>query len=221
MGLILVPLTLSTLYHFPSIISNLNANADSLIFLFFGAVLYVLFEVLFNRPMRAYVFGHELTHALASWIMGGSVHSFHVSKKGGNVTLSKTNFFVALAPYCIPIYTLFVLFVYFIVIFWYPTHLVQIIFLVSVGFTLAFHCSLTIFALQQEQPDIRGTGFLFSLVFILLVNSWFLVLLSKTLFWNMISLKGFFVKTVKTQFEIWKWIYMEGITLVKYMVQKT
>ena len=58
--------------------------------------------------MRTYVFGHELTHALASLAMGGDVLSFKVSKRGGSVSMTKTNFFVALAPYCIPIYTLFI-----------------------------------------------------------------------------------------------------------------
>src|SRR5947207_3119399 len=107
LGLLLLPLTISSLFHLPNAVLSLKSQADSLILLFSGIVVYALFETIFTRPMRTYVFGHELTHALAAMAMGGKVHKFHVSAKGGSVTLSKTNFFVALAPYCIPIYTLF------------------------------------------------------------------------------------------------------------------
>lgn len=215
-GLLLVPITLSTFYHLPSLISLLDSRWDSLLFLFSGAVLYIVFETLFSRPMRTYVFGHELTHALASLAMGGKVHSFHMSKKGGSVSLSKTNFFVALAPYSIPIYTFFILLIYFALRFWYPVHKIQIIFLGLIGFSLAFHLSLTIFAIRQEQPDIQKTGFFFSLIFILLVNSWVLILLITLLFWEVFSLREFFLKTIKTQMVIWKWVFEQGASVIRW-----
>src|ERR1019366_7011458 len=36
---------------------------------------------------RAYIFGHELTHALAAWSVGGSVLGFKVGETGGHVDL--------------------------------------------------------------------------------------------------------------------------------------
>jgi hypothetical protein len=214
-GLALLPFALSTLYHLPRTGLGLISEVNLLILLFAGAVLYFLFEVLFSRPMRTYVFGHELTHALASMAMGGNVLSFNVSQRGGSVSLSKSNFFVALAPYCIPIYTLIVFLIYFVLTFFYPADKMQTVFLILAGFSLAFHGSLTLYAIQQEQPDIQKTGTFFSLVFILLLNSWVLVLLSKVLFWNSISLKGFFLETMKTQVLIWKWIGKETLTFFR------
>src|SRR5947209_7375633 len=67
-----------------------------------GVFSYFAFQWIFFRPMRTYVFGHELSHAIAAWMSGAKVKHFHVSKKGGSVTVSKSNFFVALAPYILP-----------------------------------------------------------------------------------------------------------------------
>ncbi len=80
-GLLLVPFTLATLYHLPLTLPPFYKEPNSLIYLIVGVGTYFLFEILFNKPMRTYVFGHELTHALAALAMGGKVHSFHVSKK--------------------------------------------------------------------------------------------------------------------------------------------
>src|SRR5947209_510574 len=119
-GLLLLPLTLATLRELPAIALSWDAYAEGLLALVAGVVFYALFEAAFSRPMRTYVFGHELTHALASVMMGGKVHEFKVSKSGGHVLLSKSNFFVALAPYCVPIYTLCVLFGFFALSFCLP-----------------------------------------------------------------------------------------------------
>ena len=51
---------------------------------------------------------------------GGKVKSFHVSKKGGAVTVTKTNVFVALAPYMIPLYSLLFLSLFFAIDYFYP-----------------------------------------------------------------------------------------------------
>lgn len=219
-GLFILPLTLATLFHLPAALFSVRSQSDSLLSLSAGIVLYILFETLFNRPMRTYVFGHELTHALATLAAGGRVHAFHVAKDGGHVSLSKTNFFIALAPYCIPIYTVFILLLYFTLKFWLPVSNVQMFFLASVGASMAFHCSLTIFAICQQQPDIEKTGFFFSLVFILLMNGWILILLSKILFWNSFSLKNFFWSTMKTHATVWKWV-LEKMTAAAQWLYRT
>lgn len=208
-GLLLLPLTLATLKGLPSVLWSWSGDLEGLLPIAAGVVIYAAFEAVFSRPMRTYVFGHELTHALASILMGGTVHEFKVAKDGGHVKLSKSNFFVALAPYCIPIYTLFVLAGYYLLGFWYPVETYRWGLLAMVGFTLAFHASLTLFAIRQEQPDIKQTGAFFSLVFIVLVNAWFLVLLSKLLFWNLFSLKSFAWTALKTQTDIWIWTFRQ------------
>src|SRR3989338_3738419 len=56
-----------------------------------GFLGYLVFQWVFFKPMRSYVFGHELTHAVAAWVTGGEVHHIQVGKKGGSVTVSRPN----------------------------------------------------------------------------------------------------------------------------------
>src|SRR3977135_2329591 len=83
--------------------------AEGSFYFFAGVFSYFAFQWAFFRPIRTYVFGHELTHAIATWMSGGKVKHFHVSKKGGHVKVSKSNAFIALAPYIIPLYSLLAL----------------------------------------------------------------------------------------------------------------
>ena len=64
-----------------------------------GAACWVVIFLLLPKPMWIYVFGHELTHALWTWLFGGEVRKMKVTSKGGHVLISKTNFLIALAPY--------------------------------------------------------------------------------------------------------------------------
>src|SRR3989344_6595006 len=179
LGLVLLPPLLATFYHLPDALLPLGSDPTAALILLGGMLAYVLTELAFSRPMRTFVFGHELTHALAALATGGKVLSFNVSKKGGSVSLSKSNFIVALAPYCVPIYTVLVTVLAFAVRGADPSLPVREPFLAAVGFTLAFHASLTLFAIRQEQPDIKKTGSFFSLVFIAFSNLWVLALISK------------------------------------------
>jgi hypothetical protein len=74
-------------------------------------VLVVIF-LLLPKPMWIYVFGHELTHALWTWLFGGQVKKMKVSSAGGHVVVSKTNFVIALAPYFFPLYAALVIAVF-------------------------------------------------------------------------------------------------------------
>ena len=64
-----------------------------------GAACWLVIFLLLPKPMWLYVFGHELTHALWTWLFGGQVKKMKVSSEGGHVVVSKTNFVIALAPY--------------------------------------------------------------------------------------------------------------------------
>ena len=48
-----------------------------------GAVLWLIAFFGLPRPILIYVFGHELTHALWVWLMGGRVSRFRVGRDGG------------------------------------------------------------------------------------------------------------------------------------------
>ena len=158
-----------------------------------GAATYLLLHFLFRKPMTAYVFGHELTHAAAALLSGYKVKSLYVSEKGGEVELSDSNVFVALAPYCVPLYTLLVLLAYGLVRQYaaLPSPPLWVGF--GIGLTLTFHGALTIHSLRQGQPDLRHGGTFFSLVMIVFSNGLALALVLKTLFSSHVHLTEFFL----------------------------
>jgi len=128
------------------------------------------------RPMWLYVVGHELTHALWALLFGGRVKAFKASRTGGHVVLTKTNSFVALAPYFFPLYSvlwslLFLLLAWF---FGWKGHAFWFHF--GVGMTYTFHLTLTATILRIRQPDLDGEGWLFSGVMIWLMHAGVLLL---------------------------------------------
>ncbi len=156
-----------------------------------GALGYAVFELVFSKPLGIYVFGHELTHAVVAFFSGIRVKSFTASPGGGEVVLSDTNVFVALAPYCLPLYTLIVVGVYQLAQYYAARPINPLWFPILIGFTFAFHASLTLHALLQRQPDLRYAGPFFSLAVILMANCFVLVVILKTLFPEQVSLKYF------------------------------
>ena len=125
--------------------------------------------------MVLYVFGHELTHALWVWLMGGRVSRFHISREGGHILTSRTNFWIALAPYFFPLYSIIALALYgvsglFVDVQPYGRWLYAVI-----GGTWAFHLTFTCWMIPKNQSDLRDHGTFFSLIIIYLMN---LILLS-------------------------------------------
>ncbi len=135
-----------------------------------GAACWVAVFLLLPKPMLIYVFGHELTHALWTWLFGGRVKKFKVSANGGHVVISKTNFLIVLAPYFFPLYVvlLVALFALGHVVFGWMSYLP--VFHLLVGAAYAFHITLTWHILQTRQTDITSQGCLFSAVIIFLGN---------------------------------------------------
>lgn len=133
---------------------------------------------------RGYVLGHELTHALAAWAVGAKVHGIHVGEDSGHVDLSHSNAFVALAPYCIPIYTLAVVASYRGLLWLHPSLAAPTPFLAVVGASVAFHLIKTFETLwDASQPDLPAAGgVVFSVACIVLANAACIVLLTKALF---------------------------------------
>jgi hypothetical protein len=135
-----------------------------------GAVCWILIFAFLPKPMWIYVFGHELTHALWTWLFGGQVKKMKVTSSGGHVVLSKTNFIIALAPYFFPLYAALVVAVFALghLIWDWRGYLVW--FHLAIGAAYAFHVTLTWHALQTRQSDITSQGYLFSTVIIFLGN---------------------------------------------------
>ncbi|MDE3099524.1 MAG: M50 family metallopeptidase [Verrucomicrobiota bacterium] len=152
-----------------------GADTTWIPFLGGGACWCVIFALL-PKPMWIYVFGHELTHALWTWLFGGKVRSIKVTSNGGHVTVTKTNFLITLAPYFFPLYAVLVVAV-FAAGHWiwnWPDYLVY--FHLLIGAAYAFHLTLTFHILQTRQTDVTSQGWLFSAVIIFLGNAAVLLL---------------------------------------------
>src|SRR2546421_11472540 len=135
-----------------------------------GAVLWLIAFIGLPRPILLYVFGHELTHAVWVWLMRGRVSRFRVGRGGGHVVTNRTNFWIALAPYFFPLYSILAIAIYgalslFMNMQPYGRWLYAVI-----GVTWAFHFTFTCWMIPKNQTDLSDQGTFFSLVVIYLMN---------------------------------------------------
>ncbi len=154
-----------------------------------GCVLWTIIFFGLPRPVLIYVFGHELTHAIWVVAMGGRVSQFKVSSRGGHIITDKHNFWIALAPYFFPIYSLLVIALWggaslFWDIFYYRRVLFALI-----GLTWAFHVTFTLWMIPKGQSDLTYHGTFFSLVIIGIMNvavlSLLLIVASRHVSWRL------------------------------------
>jgi hypothetical protein len=132
------------------------------------------------RPLRLYVFGHELTHAIWVWAWQGRVLKFKGwSRDGGYIMTDTHNFWIALAPYFYPIYSFAVVIAYAAASVFYnvadATDTLLLLtplrwFFLLLGATWAFHLSFTLWMIPKGQTDLTYHGTFFSLVVIYLMN---------------------------------------------------
>lgn len=162
-----------------------------------GMVAFALCWMSVPHPVKTYVLGHELTHAIWGLLFGAMPSKIRVSESGGSVNLTKSNMLITLAPYFFPFYT-FVVVVAAVVTYafirplpWLP------LWMFMVGFTWAFHILFTLETLAQRQPDLKLYGRVFSWVFIFLANiALVLVFLAATTPLSFAQLGGFLVHRV-------------------------
>lgn len=121
-------------------------------------------------PVRLYVLAHELTHALWGALLGARISGLRVAGTGGYVKLSQSNWLIALAPYFFPLYTFIIILAYYLLLIFFDLRPYALVWLGLVGFTLGFHWVFTIYALAQDQQDVRDYGRLFSFGAIYLIN---------------------------------------------------
>jgi hypothetical protein len=131
-------------------------------------------------PLHVYVFGHELTHAIWVWLWGGRVIDKKMwSSEGGYIVTDTHNFWIALAPYFYPLYSLVVVLIYGLASVFYNVTESQVTFLLMtplrwffflLGVTWAFHLSFTVWMIPKGQSDLTTHGTFFSLVIIYLMN---------------------------------------------------
>ena len=135
-----------------------------------GAVLWLIAFFGLPRPILIYVFGHELTHALWVWLMGGRVSRFRVGPDGGHVVTTKANFWIALAPYFFPIYSILAIGIYGALSLFFDMQPYGRLLYAVIGATWAFHFTFTCWMIPKNQTDLSDQGTFFSLVVIYLMN---------------------------------------------------
>jgi hypothetical protein len=135
-----------------------------------GALLWLIAFFGLPPPIVLYVFGHELTHALWVWMMGGRVSRFRVGREGGHILTDKNNFLIALAPYFFPLYSILVLALYGGLSLFVDMQPYGRLLYALVGVTWAFHLSFTCWMIPKNQSDLSDNGTIFSLVVIYLIN---------------------------------------------------
>jgi len=135
-----------------------------------GVVLWMIAFFGLKRPVLGYVFGHELTHALWVLLMGGRVSKFKVGRDGGHIVASRTNFFIALAPYFFPLYSILAIGIYGVIGLFNNVQPWGRLLYAVIGVTWAFHATFTLWMIPKNQTDLRDHGTFFSLVIIYLMN---------------------------------------------------
>lgn len=153
-----------------------------------GFLLWTIAFFCLPRPVRLYVWAHEMTHAIFTILCGGRVTHFHVSAAGGHILTDKNNILIALSPYFIPFYTLLLVPVCLLLgtVFDLTTLLplpggfgfrpLWGVFLLMGG-SWAFHVTFTLWMIGKDQPDLRLNGLFFSSCLIYLVNAFLLAFL--------------------------------------------
>ena len=148
-----------------------SGSADSFwVAMLAGVACWVVIFLMLPKPMLIYVFGHELTHAVWTWLFGGRVKKFKASSNGGHVIVTKHNFLIGLAPYFFPIYVAMVIVVFVVGHLIWNWKKYEVWFHLLLGATYAFHLTLTWHILKTRQSDITQQGYIFSAVVIFLGN---------------------------------------------------
>ena len=175
----------------------------------FGIILYGVIQLFLFKPVYLYVLGHECVHVLATWLCLGKVTSFSVSSQGGSVSTSKSNLFISLSPYVVPIYSIIIIFAYYVindVFLW--GFLAYKYFMLLLGLTVAFHVVLTVDTLKTRQPDFIRLGYLTSSVFIYVLN---VTLISGVLgiLFSSFSFTSFIKNAYYTSIDLYRLIYAQ------------
>ncbi len=183
-ALVLLPITGVVLWEDLHILLGVLEHGSAALSFVAGAGGYALIHYKWYDFSRAYVWIHEMTHALAAVLCGVRIKDVHVGKESGYVKMARTNTFIALAPYFVPGYVVLVAMLYAVLQFFMDLTPYRPVVLFLVGFFMMFHFTQTFCTLwQADQPDLQlAGGKFFSCVTIGLANLMVLVLVLKILF---------------------------------------
>jgi len=131
-----------------------------------GFVAYAVLKGLLRKNLDFFeTFTHELTHTIVGLMFFQKIHSFQATNGDGGVIYHsgklQNNVFIALSPYCLPIYTFALL----IIRLWIASQSLWI-FEILIGLTVGFHFFTIKKDISPNQPDMQGCGKFFSYLFI-------------------------------------------------------
>ena len=173
-GLLLLPLCVAVTWAIVDVLRSTQGKGSifstETVCLLAGYFVWLLCWRFLPQPMRVYILGHELTHALWAMLFGGRAKDLRVSAKGGSVRVTKSNVLITLAPYFFPFYTILLILVRLLLGLFFDMNPYAGVWLFLVGFTWSFHFTFTLQSLTVRQPDIQEHGRLFSYVLIYLLN---------------------------------------------------
>jgi len=207
-GILLLPLVVSFSRAFYGQFGNIDIFlSKGQHYFLLGIGIYCFIQLFIFKPVYAYVLGHEAMHAFATWLCLGKVTSFKVSSDGGSITTSKSNLFISLSPYFIPIYSLAVIVLYYLVNHVFTERIIPpSYFMLVLGLTLAFHIVMTVDTLKTRQPDLVKAGYLTSSIFIYVINITVVALAFGILFEGF-SFRSFMNNTYVTSLDIYRSIF--------------
>jgi hypothetical protein len=172
LGILLLPVCVATAKAAWLVLSQMGGADRVWLPMLAGAACWIVVFLLLPKPMWVYVFGHELTHAVWTWMFGGSVRGFKAGSEGGHVVSTKSNFLIVLAPYFFPLYAMLLVLVFVICTLFGTWHQAYVPwFHLLLGAAYAFHLTLTWHILRTRQTDITSQGYIFSAAVIFLGNA--------------------------------------------------
>ena len=165
------------------IIYNLSKNYKDLSIFFQnkilinGGITFIVFSILYigflkNSLHFWEIFFHELTHTFFAILTFNKIEHFSVTKGQGGLTgyTGSTNWLISLSPYFFPIHTILLLVLKLFIdkkFYFYYDYLI----FVSYSFFI-----ITVFKqFRLHQPDIKNTGYLYSILMIISKNILFLI----------------------------------------------
>lgn len=210
-SILLIPVcVIITISFYEGILTIKDISASGLYFIL-GALLYSMMHLLLFRLDFLYIFGHETMHAFATFCSGGKASNMKVSNKEGSVKTTTPNFFVMLAPYLVPLYTVVIAVLYFILSFFIDITKYSGAFIFLIGFTLMMHLAYTAESIRGKQSDLIKTGYLSSISFIYIFNL-IIVFLIISLFFQGASFVDFtadiYEKTKNFYWSFWRQLFL-------------
>jgi len=213
-GLALLPVVIGCGRALVHLLAGIGPVSGDQAWFLYGLAGYVVVQAVGFKPMRTYVLGHELTHAIAAMAFGGRVRRMRVGESSGHVDVTKTNLVVTLAPYVVPLYAVIATLLYVAARPWMSWPYLHGTFLAVLGAAFGFHLMLTWHSLTVRQPDLAVYGLVFSLMIIALGNLCVVALLLKLVFPAQASLRAFSLDGARASWAGYLWIWEAFSTMI-------